>query len=322
MAAKASARAIGIFVIGAILLMLAAIGFLGSGNLFRTTFNFVSYFGGSVSGLDPGAGVKLRGVRIGQVTEIRLAIPGEARVLDDFMIPVLWEIDKDLLVKHGTAGEITAATLDTLISLGLRATLQQESFVTGKKYIGLDLMPDSELKLQGIVFEDYTEIPTATTGLDLDAIQASFNQLLAKLTAVDADTIIASVTHALENLDALLSNPGLAEAAEQLPVTLRTAQRSLESMGDLFANADSSVAPLRLQLLETAERADSAMLALQLTLEGTRSLLATEGITSTRLNEALYEINATMRAFRSLAETLDRNPGALIRGKDYEEENR
>jgi len=322
MAAKASARAIGIFVIGAILLMLAAIGFLGSGNLFRTTFNFVSYFGGSVSGLDPGAGVKLRGVRIGQVTEIRLAIPGEARVLDDFMIPVLWEIDKELLVKHGTAGEITAATLDTLISLGLRATLQQESFVTGKKYIGLDLMPDSELKLQGIVFEDYTEIPTATTGLDLDAIQASFNQLLAKLTAVDADTIIASVTHALENLDALLSNPGLAEAAEQLPVTLRTAQRSLESMGDLFANADSSVAPLRLQLLETAERADSAMLALQLTLEGTRSLLATEGITSTRLNEALYEINATMRAFRSLAETLDRNPGALIRGKDYEEENR
>jgi paraquat-inducible protein B len=322
MAAKASARAIGIFVIGAILLMLAAIGFLGSGNLFRTTFNFVSYFGGSVSGLDPGAGVKLRGVRIGQVTEIRLAIPGEARVLDDFMIPVLWEIDKELLVKHGTAGEITAATLDTLISLGLRATLQQESFVTGKKYIGLDLMPDSELKLQGIVFEDYTEIPTATTGLDLDAIQASFNQLLAKLTAVDADTIIASVTHALENLDALLSNPGLAEAAEQLPVTLRTAQRSVESMGDLFANADSSVAPLRLQLLETAERADSAMLALQLTLEGTRSLLATEGITSTRLNEALYEINATMRAFRSLAETLDRNPGALIRGKDYEEENR
>jgi len=322
MAAKASARAIGIFVIGAILLMLAAIGFLGSGNLFRTTFNFVSYFGGSVSGLDPGAGMKLRGVRIGQVTEIRLAIPGEARVLDDFMIPVLWEIDKELLVKHGTAGEITAATLDTLISLGLRATLQQESFVTGKKYIGLDLMPDSELKLQGIVFEDYTEIPTATTGLDLDAIQASFNQLLAKLTAVDADTIIASVTHALENLDALLSNPGLAEAAEQLPVTLRTAQRSLESMGDLFANADSSVAPLRLQLLETAERADSAMLALQLTLEGTRSLLATEGITSTRLNEALYEINATMRAFRSLAETLDRNPGALIRGKDYEEENR
>ena len=282
MAAKASARAIGIFVVGAILLMLAAIGLLGSGNLFRTTFNFVSYFNGSVAGLDPGAGVKLRGVKIGQVTEVRLAIPGEPRVLDDFMIPVLWEIEKDLLFKHGTQGEITAATMDTLIGLGLRATLQQESFVTGKKYIGLELLPDSELTLQGIVFEDYTEIPTATTGLDLDAIQASLNQLLAKLTAVDADTIIASVTHAITSLDDLVSNPGFAEAARQLPVTLRTAQRSIESMGNLFANADSSVAPLRVELLETAERADSAMLALQLTLEGTRSLLEAEGVMSTR----------------------------------------
>ena len=86
MAAKASARAIGIFVVGAILLMLAAIGLLGSGNLFRTTFNFVSYFNGSVAGLDPGAGVKLRGVKIGQVTEVRLAIPGEPRVLDDLSL--------------------------------------------------------------------------------------------------------------------------------------------------------------------------------------------------------------------------------------------
>ena len=63
------------------------------------------------------------------------------------------------------------------------------------------------------------------------------------------------------------------------------------------------------------------MMALQGTLEESRSLLATEGVTSTRLNEALYEISATMRAFRSLAETLDRNPGALLRGKDYQEDD-
>jgi hypothetical protein len=64
------------------------------------------------------------------------------------------------------------------------------------------------------------------------------------------------------------------------------------------------------------------MVALKETLEESRTLLAAEGVTSTRLNEALYEISATMRAFRSLAETLDRNPGALVRGKDYEEEDR
>ncbi len=322
MASKASARAIGGFVIGAIILGLAAIALLGSGNLFRTTFNYVSYFDGSVSGLDPGAGVKLRGVRIGQVNEIRLAIPGEARVLDDFLIPVLWEIDNDLLVKHGGVGDITVATIDSLIDLGLRATLQQESFVTGKKYIGLELMPGSELRLRGIEYLDYTEIPTASTGLDLAAIQANVNSLMAKLMAVDADTLIYSITHSIESLDALVSNPGFAEAAAELPRTLRSAQEAARSVADLMADTDSAVVPIREQLLVSAARADSAMIALQQTLQETSSLMAAEGVTSTRLNEALYEISATMRAFRSLAETLDRNPSALLRGKDYEEEDR
>ena len=321
MASKASARAIGGFVIGAIILSLAAIAFLGSGNLFRTTFNYVSYFDGSVSGLDPGAGVKLRGVRIGQVNEIRLAIPGEARVLDDFLIPVLWEIDNDLLVKHGGVGDINASTIDSLIDIGLRATLQQESFVTGKKYIGLELMPDSELRLRGVEYLDYKEIPTASTGLDLAAIQANVNSLMAKLMAVDADTLIYSITHSIESLDALVSNPGFARAADELPRTLESAQEALHGMTRMIADADSAVEPLRAQLLVTASQADSAMVALKETLEESRTLLAAEGVTSTRLNEALYEISATMRAFRSLAETLDRNPGALLRGRDYQEDD-
>ena len=104
MASKASARAIGAFVIGALLLTLAAIGLLGSGNMFRQTFNFVSFFDGSVAGLEAGAAVRLRGVRIGQVNDVRLAIPGADRATTEFQIPVLYEIDKDLLVKHGGTG--------------------------------------------------------------------------------------------------------------------------------------------------------------------------------------------------------------------------
>ncbi len=319
---KASPRAIGAFVIGALLLTLAAIALFGSGNLFRTTFNYVSYFDGSVAGLDPGAGVKLRGVRIGQVNEVRLAIPGEARVLEDFLIPVLWEIDNDLLIKHGAEGDISVATIDSLIVLGLRATLQQESFVTGKKFIGLELLPETELRMHGVVYKDYREIPTASTGLDLAAIQANINSLMAKFMAVDADTLIYSITHSIESLDALVSNPGFAAAAAELPRVLRSARDAAESVSRLIADTDSAVVPIREKLLASATRADSAMIALQQTLQETSSLLAAEGVTSTRLNEALYEISATMRAFRSLAETLDRNPGALIRGKDYEEEDR
>ncbi len=146
-------------------------------------------------------------------------------------------------------------------------------------------------------------------------------EFMAKITAVDADTVIMSVTHALKSLDALLSSPGLSEAARELPNTLRGAQEATRAMAQLFEDADSAVVPIRERLVETAEQADEAMAALQQTLQETADLLAAEGATSTRLNEALYEVSATMRAVRSLAETLDLNPSALLRGKDYGEED-
>lgn len=318
--AKASPRSIGLFVIGAVALLLGAIAVFGSGNLFRKTYPFVSYFDGSVAGLDPGAAVKLRGVTIGQVREIRLAIPGQTRVAEDFRIPVLWEIDNDLLVKHGGSGDVSEALIDTLIAAGLRATLKQESFVTGKKFIGLELFPDTDYRLEGVAYGDYREIPTAATGLA--ELQGSISQLIAKLTALDADSLIGSLTQTISSLEAVVSNPGLEAAAEQLPRTLASAQQAMTAMANLMAAADSAVGPVGDELLQTVGRADSAMVALEQTLRQTRVLLESEGVTATRLNEALYEIGAAARAFRSLSETLDRNPSALLRGKDYGEDDR
>lgn len=315
--AKASPRSIGLFVIGAIVLLLGAIAVLGSGKMFRDTYPFVSYFDGSVSGLDPGAAVKLRGVTIGQVREIRLAIPGQTKVAEDFRIPVLWEIDQDLLVKHGGAGDVSEALIDSLVDAGLRATLKQESFVTGKKFIGLELYPDTDYRLEGVAYGEYREIPTVATGLA--ELQGSISQLIAKLTALDADSLIGSLTNTISSLEAVVSSPGLEAAVEQLPRTLASAQHAMTSMANLMTDADSVVVPVGDELLRTVGRADSAMYALEQTLKQTRVLLESEGVTATRLNEALYEIGTAARAFRSLAETLDRNPSALLRGKDYGE---
>ena len=318
--AKASPRSIGLFVIGALVLLLAAIAVFGSGNLFRTTYPFVSYFDGSVSGLDPGAPVKLRGVTIGQVREIRLAIPGQTRVAEDFRVPVLWEIDNDLLVKHGGTGDVSEALIDSLVNAGLRATLKQESFVTGKKFIGLELYPDTDYRLEGVAYGDYREIPTAATGLA--ELQGSISALVAKLTALDADSLIGSLTNTISGIEAFVTHPGLTEAAGQLPATLASARSALGSVARLMADADSVVRPVGEDVRRTVERADSAMVALEQTLRQTRVLVEAEGVTATRLNEALYEIGAAARAFRSLSETLDRNPSALLRGKDYGEDDR
>jgi hypothetical protein len=71
---RANPVRIGIFVIGGLVILAAAVVILGSGRLFQRTHALVSYFDGSVNGLRAGASVKFKGVEVGTVDRIR--IPG------------------------------------------------------------------------------------------------------------------------------------------------------------------------------------------------------------------------------------------------------
>ena len=72
MSKPANKRLIGIFVLGAITLLVIAVVVLGSGKLFRKTVKAVCFFEGSVGGLDVGAPVVFNGVRIGSVIDVVL----------------------------------------------------------------------------------------------------------------------------------------------------------------------------------------------------------------------------------------------------------
>ena len=71
---KMSPTVIGAFVLGAVALIVIAILVFGSGRLFRQTKDFVLYFDNSVNGLRIGAPVKIKGVEIGSVKDIRLQL--------------------------------------------------------------------------------------------------------------------------------------------------------------------------------------------------------------------------------------------------------
>ena len=72
MSKQANKTVIGIFVVVAIVLVVAAVLILGSGKFFKQTLKAVCYFEGSVGGLNIGAPVVFRGVRIGSVTDVIL----------------------------------------------------------------------------------------------------------------------------------------------------------------------------------------------------------------------------------------------------------
>jgi paraquat-inducible protein B len=94
MSKQANKTVIGIFVVGAIALVVSAIVVLGSGKFFKQTLKAVCYFEGSVGGLNIGAPVVFRGVKIGSVTDVILRF--ETAKLS-FVIPVYIEIEPDKL---------------------------------------------------------------------------------------------------------------------------------------------------------------------------------------------------------------------------------
>src|SRR5512135_2362494 len=136
MSKKASKTLIGAFVLGAVVLIVAGVVVFGGGKFFKKTIKYVMFFDGSVKGLQVGAPVTFRGVKIGEVTDMVLRFdPSNLAV----MIPVYVEIDPEKFLgsdtlKKAKPGQYYRALLDK----GLKARLELQSFVTGLLMIGVD----------------------------------------------------------------------------------------------------------------------------------------------------------------------------------------
>ena len=113
MSKQANKTVIGGFVVGAVALAVVGIIIFGSGRFFSKIRRDVLYFEGSVKGLNIGAPVVFRGVKIGTVTDIRLIYnPKSVSV----QIPVFIETDPDKfsIVEKGRRYFRTGITAKTL----------------------------------------------------------------------------------------------------------------------------------------------------------------------------------------------------------------
>ena len=131
MSKKANPAAVGIFVIAGIILATFGLIVLGSGNLFKESQKYVLYFDGNLGGLDVGAPVTLKGVKIGQVTDISLIYDHETQ---EVAMPVSVEIMKDTFIEINKEKDPVnpGNAMKVHIERGLRARLETQSIVTGK----------------------------------------------------------------------------------------------------------------------------------------------------------------------------------------------
>ncbi len=326
MSKKASKSLIGAFVLGAIALVVAGVVIFGSGKFFRKTYKFVMFFQGSVKGLNVGSPVMFRGVRVGQVTNIKVIIYGRELAI---LIPVYIELDpKSGVFADGEAPR--GQYLQPFIKKGLRAQLQMQSFVTGQLVVNLDFYPDKPAIFVGTE-KRYPEIPTIHTPLE---------ELTSTLKNLRLDRTIIKLESAIEGIDRVVSSPELKQSIVSL-------NRVLASIDTLARDVDGMVKPVASSLKDTSDAARGAFVQAEKTLamkegapgevaQGIRDTLKSARVTLEEtqravsgvrrvadqnanlgydVSRALEEIAELSRSLRSLTDYLDRHPEALIRGK-------
>ena len=134
---KTNPALLGLFVVGGLLLIFATVFSLAGGKLLVRKQAVVMHFGGSIYGLQVGAPVVFRGVRLGSISSIGLSYD---KATSRVVIPVTAELDREMLrnVSGGNKSDDPGLALPGMIERGLRAQLAMQSILTGQLYVDLD----------------------------------------------------------------------------------------------------------------------------------------------------------------------------------------
>ncbi|MEX2467267.1 MAG: MlaD family protein [Gemmatimonadota bacterium] len=323
MSARANPTAIGLFMIGAILLSVIGVGALASGSLFRKQSTFISYFGESVNGLEVGAPVKFQGVPVGQVTNLLIQIE---LVDKTFEVPVQYDID---LTRLTSAGGTFVQLDDTevlrqQIADGLRAQLQMESIVTGQLYVELTYREAAAPAALPRAQTVYPEIPTVPSMLaafgtqagslvgDVLAILFRVNEILEEVDMAEINETVVASARAVERL---ADAPELRVALDEVPRIAEQTTSALIEMERMAERLGGIIDPLQAQLEDTNEEVVLTLQTMRQALEDTRGFLGPDSGIGYQMEGAMASLKDAADALRALVLSMEQNPDMLIRGR-------
>ena len=309
-------RLVGLFVMGALVLIAAGLAAMSARRLFAEYRTYVVFFPYAVGGLREGAPVTFRQVQVGHVREVDLVFKGET--FGDSWIMAVIDIRRNALRDPtGRAADQSDAELaKVMIDSGLRASVRSSSMIAGQRSVDLDLRPESAPRLSGIPSR-YPEIPSAPTGMEV--INERVEATLKKISDVPIDEVLIQ-------LDATLGSIQRAVDQGNVPGTLRQLRTTLDGAAKTLAAAETAVGRVdgvSTQATTTLASIDQTMKGLQKTMDRLDKTLATvdrnveaTGELRTETLRTVEEMNELMKSLRSLVETIQQHPEALLRGRE------
>ena len=219
---------IGSFTVGAINLAVAAVVTFGSDRFLKKTQSFVVFFDGSVKGLDIGAPVSFRGVRVGSVSDVVLLVDP---VSGELNIKVIVDLEEREAKEH----ELKTSDMEffeKLLERGLRAQLETQSMLTGKLYVDLDFHPlETEMNLVGLD-KTLLEIPAVPT--DMQRLQQTVWSAIDEIRGLPIEEIFQHLQKTLEGVERMVNDPQSRQVLDSLETTI-------QDIRDLMQNLNASV---------------------------------------------------------------------------------
>jgi paraquat-inducible protein B len=202
----------------------------------RSSVPYLLLFSGGVRGLNDGAPVEFRGVRIGTVNGVSFRyLPNDpAR-----RVPVLIQVDPTFITNLPSENTEAAENfIAEAVRGGLRASLKTGNLLTGQLYVDFDFQKDAPPAEVADV-EGYRVIPTTSGGLG--ELQDKATALLDKLAGLPLDDTVRNASAALEAIKTTAENLSKtaggfsADSAvyRQLTATLRELDETLRSVRTL-----------------------------------------------------------------------------------------
>ncbi len=294
------ATLVGAFALGAVAILVGFFVFTGGLSRLRdSNERFVLVFDENVYGLNEGGKVTLNGVPIGRVERFFI---GEAKA-EEAGSAVLVEINRKLVRRHmveegnelfDEEGGFRPAALPRI-----QGQLVQESFVTGILYVNLEYdasLPESN----ATALYGYTRLGTRPS-----IFRKLSESLKPEVLGERIHTLLDTANQRLAELDVI-----------SIKESFRSASLDFRSFIEKFSE---SFAPLGPGLANTSAEAAAALAEFRKLSASLNGMLDPASDFRFGFGETLREISAAMKSLKVLAELLERNPQAILRGRGEEE---
>lgn len=227
-------------------------------SLYTEHIDYLMFFKDSIRGLQPGAPVEFRGIRLGTVAKVPFFTPEMRQKLnDDYRIPILIRIEPQRLISQFGVDPNVDEHLTELMKRGLRAALKTGNIVTGALYVDLDFYPKAPAVTDMPEFGGYRIIPTVSGGLA--QIQQKLMDTLDKINNLPLNPMIEQATNTLttsqqtmrrlqttlDNLNKLTASQSMQQLPADMQNTLRELNRSMQGFQPGSAAYNKMVADMQ-----------------------------------------------------------------------------